>query len=156
MLGTVFIHAVANLQSTLARQAVLNLTCPSLPGVEETGIYISKRNPMSIESRYATEYMIDLNTLQYGQSREYYLRYTCRPEVLTHVLADGRPLCTVQATLQYQHGKDIYQEKAPAKLLCFDLTSLPDSEIAYHVSRAKVVAFLSNLFPLDRRANTSR
>jgi hypothetical protein len=151
MLGTVFIHAVANLQSTFARQAILNLTYPSIVGLEEMGIYINKRKPMSIESGNAMEYTINLNTLQYGQSREYYLRYTCRPEVLTNVMADGRPLRTVQATLQYQHGKDIYQEKALARPLGFDFTSLPDSEIAYHVSRAQVVGFLSNLFPLDRQ-----
>jgi hypothetical protein len=65
-------------------------------------------------------------------------------------MADGRSL-TVQATLQYRHGRDIYQENALARPLSFDFTSLPDSEIAYHVSRAKVIAFLSSLFPLDRQ-----
>jgi hypothetical protein len=151
MLGTIFIHAVANLQSTFARRAVLNLTYPSLLGLEETGIYIGKRKPISIASGYTREYTIDLNTLQYGQSREYYLQYTCRPEMLTHVIVDKHPTYTVEATLQYQHGKDFYQEKALAKLLSFELTSLPESEIAYHISRAKVVAFLSNLFPIDRQ-----
>jgi hypothetical protein len=150
MLGTVFIHAVANLQSTFARQAVLNLTYPSILGLEETGIHVNKRKPMSIESGNMMEYTINLNTLQYGQSRDCYLRYTCRREVLMNIMADGRSL-TVQATLQYRHGRDIYQENALARPLSFDFTSLPDSEIAYHVSRAKVIAFLSSLFPLDRQ-----
>lgn len=42
ILSTIFIHVVANLQSTFARQAVLNLTYPSLLGLEETG-YISAK-----------------------------------------------------------------------------------------------------------------
>jgi von Willebrand factor type A domain len=129
MLGTVFIHAVANLQSTFARQAVLNITYPSILGLEETGIHINKRKHMSIESWDAMECTINLNTLQYGQSRECYLRCTCRPEVLTNVMADRRPLRTVQATLQYRHGRDSYQENALAGQLGFGFTSLPDSEM---------------------------
>ena len=151
MLGTVFIHAVANLQSTFARQAVLNLTYPSILGLEETGMHINKRLPISIEGGNAMRHTIDLNTLQYGQSREYCFRYTCPPEVLANSIANGCLLRPVQAALQYRHGGMTYKENALARPLGFDFTSLPDSEIAYHVSRSQVVSFLSNLFPLDEQ-----
>jgi hypothetical protein len=154
MVGTVFVHAVAKLQSTFARRTVLTLTYSPDLGLEETETYVNKSMPIPVESgtnkEALMEYTIDLNTIMYGQSCDIYLRYECRPEKLSEAMVNGNRLLEVVATEKYQHGRDWYCETAHSNIRD-DVTTLPPSEIAFRISRAQVVGVISQLFPLDGR-----
>ncbi|KAM0278596.1 hypothetical protein ACHAQH_005070 [Verticillium albo-atrum] len=147
MIGTVFVHAVANLQSTYANRATLTLTYPSELALEETvGDTVDKQAPIVL-SDYQTptsQLTIALGNVQYGQSRDIYLRTS--PAAWSKLLENDKAP-TVKATLAYSHMTGaVYTESVERTIT--DPTTLTDAEVAYHQSRSQICAFLSSLFPI--------
>jgi hypothetical protein len=105
MLGTIFNHAITNLQSTYAQKATLTLTYLDALELTELGIYINKAKPIEVshgtEGTYV-EYSIDLRTIQYGQSRDFYLRFGYHRDVRAGDSRNPHRLPHVRATLKYR------------------------------------------------------
>ncbi|KAK0615610.1 ribosomal protein L13e-domain-containing protein [Bombardia bombarda] len=136
MIGTAFVHAVANLQSTFANNAILQLTYPRKVTLRETiGQSVIRQDPVFLDMD-RTQMTIDLGNLQYGQSRDIYLQYD--------KIVNVSPI--VQAVLKYQHFTPITLQVTTQANLLNPSTTLRQSVIAYHVSRSAIIAFLSSLF----------
>ncbi|KAK4099445.1 hypothetical protein N658DRAFT_429985 [Parathielavia hyrcaniae] len=154
MIGTVFVHAVANLQSTFANNAKLRLTYPSHLKLEETtGEAVDKQEPVQLEEEDVPEPLtsltIHLSNLQYGQSRDISLRYgsPIKPGIAE---TENSPPLFITAVLECQHfTPTVYRATAHKSPLMPASPSLDPAEIAYHISRARLIAFLSTLCPLN-------
>ncbi|KAM7186807.1 Hint domain containing protein [Naviculisporaceae sp. PSN 640] len=141
MVGTVFVHAVANLQSTFARNAVLrltypsNLTEPSPQADQEPAIKLSPSHPLGKNYTLLT---INLHNLQYGQTRDIFLEYSSWKSSpitasLTYQRLDQPPETLPQAIL--------YPSAPPPS------PTYSPAETAYHISRSRLVSFLLGLSP---------
>ncbi|KAI0453712.1 U-box domain-containing protein [Xylaria acuta] len=145
MIGTVFVHAVAHLQSTYATQCTLEISAPE--GVllkPTTGKSIDEPRDEKAGDRMVT---IRLGNLQYGQSRDFYLE---------NVDEYGR-----QATFRLQEKNRIMTAKftysrvqSPPDIVFADqdmleTSPLPGSVIAYHQSRSMICQLLSSFFTLS-------
>jgi len=130
-----------------------------------------------------TRITVSLGNLQYGQSRDIFLRYSERPSFAPKTGIDvipendedeadkveevkmedsgflvvderaedmGSP--TVTARLTYQHMTLETHEVTATRSLLEPTTSLSEAEAAYHISRAAIVSFISDLFPLNWEA----
>jgi hypothetical protein len=89
MIGTVFVHAVANLQSTFATRAVLKLTYTKpLELQETTGPSVVQQAPEFADKSEdsVVESTLMLGNLQYGQSRDIFLHIN---NVKQHMLSLG-------------------------------------------------------------------
>ncbi|KAK3303170.1 hint-domain-containing protein [Chaetomium strumarium] len=157
MLGTVFIHAVANLQSTFANNARLRLTYPSYLGLQETtGEAVDKQEPLQLGGDVPdslASLTILLSNVQYGQSRDVYLRFGTGVKVIqAEVEAGGSSPPIITAALDYQRfAPETHQAVAYRHALdIFSGPQLDRAEIAYHVSRSALVSFLSTIYPLKR------
>ncbi|KAH0492916.1 hypothetical protein TgHK011_007843 [Trichoderma gracile] len=146
MIGTVFVHAVANLQSTFATNASLTLRYAAPVKVEQTtGDAVDKQAPVEFGYRQR-KLTISLGNIQYGQSRDLWLRLTGTAQE-KHA-SDGALL---EATLTFQEAENLSATSVPARLGGSDT---PDAETpsiaetAYHESRALILSFISTLFPL--------
>jgi len=176
--GTIFIHAVANLQSTCATNAVLRLTYPSYLGLEETtGEAVDKQRPVQMEGvgpDAPVQLTISLSNLQYGHPRDIYLRAGPgandgankeSPPVINAILEYQRLGATAPApttssfltlsspliaVLGYEPTTPTIPSETVATTANFLTPSptLTPAEIAYHTSRSALVAFLSSLYPL--------
>ncbi|KAL2162319.1 hypothetical protein VTH06DRAFT_7232 [Thermothelomyces fergusii] len=156
MVGTVFIHAVANLQSTFANNAKLRLTYPSYLRLEEmTGEAVGRQTPVKLQGDLPepmTSLTIALGNIQFGQSRDIYLRYghdraDPRDPPASEAEGQGPPIIT--AVLEYQHFTPTVHQVVAHQDPFSVSPSIPAAEIAYHMSRAAVVAFLSTICPLN-------
>ena len=83
--GTVFVHAVANIQSTFATEAIIRVQYPEILDLEETtGPAPQKKGPDLVKKSVADgdkgdtvdleELVINIGNIQYGQSRDIFLR----------------------------------------------------------------------------------
>ncbi|KAK3332300.1 hint-domain-containing protein [Cercophora scortea] len=148
MIGTIFVHAVANLQSTFANNAVLRLTYPSYLKLEETtGESVDKKDPVQLEDdgpASVTQLTLSLGNLQYGQSRDVFLRFNS--SATWNPNPSNPPV--VNAVLEYQHFTPITLKTIAHASLVNDSTTLPRAELAYHMSRSAVIAFFSTFYPL--------
>lgn len=159
MIGTTFIHAVANLQSTFVTDASLNLNCPGHIVLEETtGPYVkkqtdTKKHPFDGKSHLT----IPLGAIQYGQSRDIYLQWTSTNSGSSH--SDLTSPLELNVTLQYGLLEEGAARATMARVslesthsiveLQSDSAPITAEEVAYHVSRARICAFLTRLFPID-------
>ncbi|RBR23205.1 uncharacterized protein FIESC28_03947 [Fusarium coffeatum] len=166
MIGTVFVHAVANLQSTFATRAVLKLTYSKpLELYQTTGPSVQQDTIKSADDseNSVTEMTIHLGNLQFGQSRDVFLEMKSGKEVEFLIETDpSRSI--VEAYLTYiKPGNDIksriavmeskesaFVPMATAQRSVLEHTDLPASEIAYHESRSMICHFISNLFTFQR------
>lgn len=154
MIGTTFIHAVAHLQSTVAINAKLCLKYGDNVHVEETmGSYVKQQLEPDLrrEKHGSTirHLMIPLGNLQYGQSRDIYLKWLHHK----YLFSDSRPPI-LSATLRYDVPATNsvvthLERKSACNLLTEPSTSLTEAEIAYHISRSQICAFIAGLFPID-------
>jgi hypothetical protein len=72
MIGTVFVHAIANLQSTFANTATLKLTYPNILRIQQSmGIAMGQEHPVQAPGGNF-KLNIPLGSLQYGQSQDIY------------------------------------------------------------------------------------
>lgn len=165
MIGTIFIHAVANLQSTFATNATLDLQFSHPMEIEETmGPTVDQ---LGVEEEGQLRRLrIPLGNLQYGQSRDIFLRVK---NVSNEDPFDAGSLATVTAGISYETPGTTPQTPSTdfgEKVFAFDTdpvatahcsmtadADLPDAEIAYHESRSRVCAFLSSIFPIGSNGN---
>jgi hypothetical protein len=154
MIGTVFVHAVANLQATYATNATLTLTYKAPLQLEETtGASVIQEQPDVDEEDGTTQLRISLGNLQYGQSRDIYLAVKTAPQgsgpssdpKMGTASIEASP--TIYGSLSYSRMKaPVFECTAQASIL--KPTTLPAAEIAYNQSRSQICTFLSSLFPL--------
>ncbi|KAK3381916.1 hint-domain-containing protein [Podospora didyma] len=152
MISTIFSHAVANLQSTFANNAVLRLTYPKYLKLEETtGESVDKQEPIKLdgdEPGTPMQLSISLSNLQYGQSRDIYLRFDNSVKDAIDYGFDIESPPIVTAELQYQQCTETEHMMQISRDVLDANSGLPPAEEAYHVSRSAIVSFLSALSPL--------
>ncbi|KAG5664877.1 hypothetical protein KAF25_008611 [Fusarium avenaceum] len=168
MIGTVFVHAVANLQSTFATRAVLKLTYTKpLELQETTGPSVVQRAPEFADKSEdsAVELTLMLGNLQYGQSRDIFLHVN-NVKQLEFLSESDSARSVVQAHLTYVKPGDCLKSRkaleamlakdadfipmASAQRSVLEYSDLPASEIAYHESRSLICNFISTMFPMKR------
>ena len=165
MLGTVFIHAVANLQSTFATNVTLTITAPRSVEFEQayqacvhrstesgghnpavfdgqSDISTSRRVESEKRRQRAPEtstITLDLDSLQYGQSRDLFLKYHRRPlDLRVPVLQcrlSGRPVNGSLLEMLEQKSLEMFTAATPA--------------LAYHRFRGELCSLLYSMFPLN-------
>ncbi|UKZ76403.1 hypothetical protein TrVFT333_004107 [Trichoderma virens FT-333] len=141
MIGTVFVHAIANLQSTFATKASLKLKYAA--GLEIDQIVadtVDKQAPVDIGNGQK-EWTISLGNIQYGQSRDLWLRFKGVPE---------EKQASVEATLTFEETERPLPGLVSARLDddAPGVTILSGNEVVFHESRALVYKFISSLFTL--------
>lgn len=171
MIGTVFVHSVANLQSTFANNVVLRLTYPKYLGLKETtGQSVDKVESVQLENGgndQGTEVKkeeddtdslmqltLNLSTLQYGQSRDILLCYDKKAREAIDDGFDFESPPSVLATLDYQHFTNITNTIESKCENIFrpnpNIKPPTPAQTAYHVSRSALISFLSSLYPLRK------
>ncbi|RSL91702.1 hypothetical protein CDV31_015414 [Fusarium ambrosium] len=163
MIGTVFVHAVANLQSTFATRAILKLTYSKHLELEETtGTSVEQQPPQPVDGSDDGEMELTLNlgNIQYGQSRDIFLRVNNLSKLESLKEKDASS-SLVNASIAYlKPGGDpttfnVASKKTPftpvtsVRRSVLDTSDLPESEIAYHESRAIICSFISSIFPIQ-------
>ncbi|OPB36597.1 MFS permease [Trichoderma guizhouense] len=141
MIGTVFVHAIANLQSTFATKASLKLKYAATLEIAETVVdTVDKHAPVNVGNGQK-ELTISLGNIQYGQSRDLWLRFKGASQ--------GKE-ALVEATLTYEETEKPSPGLASARLGddARGVVTLSDNEVVFHESRALVCKFISSLFPL--------
>ncbi|KAI1408614.1 hint-domain-containing protein [Hypoxylon sp. FL1857] len=142
MIGTVFVHAVAHLQTTYATNCMLQLAVPKDVHLKTTaGKTIEQQERDAVDYRTLT---IRLGNLQYGQSRDIYLKNV-----------DGKGAkatfdtgTCVTATLIFSQMRSVEFSSFDSKDV-LQVSDLPEHIIAYHQSRSMLCDFLSSFFPLQ-------
>ncbi|KAL7802276.1 hint domain-containing protein [Trichoderma aethiopicum] len=146
MIGTVFVHAVANLQSTFATNASLTLRYAAPVKVEQTtGDAVDMQAPVEFGYRQR-KLTIALGNIQYGQSRDLWLRLRGTTQE-----KEAPDSTIVEATLTFQEAETSASASVSARLGgsdALDAETLSAAESAYHESRALILNFISTLFPL--------
>ncbi|RMZ82662.1 hypothetical protein DV738_g1611, partial [Chaetothyriales sp. CBS 135597] len=129
MIGTVFVHAVANLFSTFAVNAVLKVEGPP-------DLQFGCSTVFNTETPSNTTSILHLGNIQYGQSRDIILTY------------DTASAPSIKATLSYKdrfgRGYTIRPDSS---------SHLAEDEYAYHVFRSQLCDQLSALFPISASTN---
>ncbi|KAJ4393236.1 hypothetical protein N0V93_002444 [Gnomoniopsis smithogilvyi] len=144
MIGTVFVHAVAHLQSTFAANAVLNLVCPDHITIEQAaGPSVDQHQPQLVGGSHNYHLAIPLGNIQYGQSRDIFLRWKSDAQK-----EELKVVESIQASLKYELGTNTKYTYCTRHSSASESAYTP-AEIAYHVSRHKILAFLASLFPID-------
>ncbi|EJT82101.1 hypothetical protein GGTG_02075 [Gaeumannomyces tritici R3-111a-1] len=152
MIGTVFIHAVANLQSTYATEAQLKINFPTTLGLKAAmgkSLQIStteeEEGPDSGQEAKRSCLTVGLGALQFGMSKDLYFEHNGEMAQLEGYLSADQ---TVAAELSY---KTVGGERRTMKLdrNPFRADDPPEAEVAYHVSRSMLCNFLSSLFPFS-------
>lgn len=155
MIGTVFVHAVSNLQTTFATDATLTLTYPKTLALEEISEEsVVKRRPELVGSDQMT-LQISLGSLHFGQSRDVFLRVnevangvdameTIESPDVTATLSYKRSKCTVKRAADEDDDNAV----AITERSVLDASDISAAEVAYHESRAEICRLLSSLFPL--------
>ncbi|KFX93499.1 hypothetical protein O988_06791 [Pseudogymnoascus sp. VKM F-3808] len=142
MLATVFIHAIANLQSTFAMSAALAIEASEGLTLSETmGDYIRKEEIKSKDQSPKNNLIIPLGGLQYGQSRDIFIKYGSFKQEGETPRIEAELQCR---TLNKTSGS------------CFKSCSVRGSTdmqpevIDFHRNRAMVCAFISSLAPISK------
>ncbi|KAK5262955.1 hypothetical protein LTR96_011596 [Exophiala xenobiotica] len=129
MIGTAFVHSVANLYSTLGTSAMLEVNLSK-------DVRLEAKAGMSLTTG-ERGLLLKLGNLQYGQSRD-----------LVFVCPKGIPEDTViTATLNYKVA-DGSTRASQAQAKFSDRTVMTPSLVENHYRRAQICGLLSSLFPL--------
>jgi hypothetical protein len=163
MLGTVFNHSVANLQSTFACNAVLTLTYPADLALEESGLRLLKETAQEttpnvivtneeeafgfVGAQKTMTFRVRLNNLQYGHPRNIFLR--ARKQALDGAMEGRSAPLRVKAELEYIHVTTAFRASAETEISP-GVQTLSSSDADYHLLRARLVCVLSELLPLDK------
>ncbi|KAF2418041.1 U-box domain-containing protein [Tothia fuscella] len=142
MIGTVFIHAIANLQSTYATTATLKIKSPSrLEIAEAVGDYVGKQTSTSDGSYSDIHHTLNISigNLQYGQSRDIFLTYK-----------DATETSTIEAYLDYSPLDSPRNSMHISSKLLNEGSLHMEMEI-YHEYRSHICNFLSSLAPLNNK-----
>ncbi|KAJ0274977.1 hypothetical protein COL940_009030 [Colletotrichum noveboracense] len=133
----------AGMIATYAINATLRLTFPAVIDLEETtGDSVDKQEVLTLpdEKDEPKQLSISLGNLQFGQSRDIYLRIKT-PE--GSILEKS----SVIASLEYSRMTSALYRKTTEQSLSSP-TTLPESEIAYYLSRSQICSYLSSIIPL--------
>lgn len=128
MIGTVFVHAVANLFSTYATNVELTLDCSSWAATIEAPSYLAFNTNTQLNTT-----TIHLGNVQYGQSRDIIVKIT-----------KAKPNASLEATLDYQVPRGTRETVTTRNNLDRPHT-IPQTVMAYHISRHDLCAFLTSL-----------
>ncbi|OJD26589.1 hypothetical protein ACJ73_02028 [Blastomyces percursus] len=136
MIGTIFVHAIANLYTTFATQVKVSIRTSGSVEIEQdegskTGLGLYE------ESTADDSLTVTVGSLQYGQSRDVLIRMKNAPSKSS----------TAQAVLTYNFQGDSKSVVSSEQILT-QRTSIPTHVSGYHLSRARICAFLRSLFPL--------
>lgn len=128
MIGTVFVHAVANLFSTYATGVELVLDCSNVSATIESPAYLEFN---TVIKQNTTK--ICLGNIQYGQSRDIIIK-----------VSNAKSIDFLRATLHCQppHGS---RDTLTTTHKLSRPTTIPKTTIDYHVSRHDLCAFLCSL-----------
>lgn len=141
MIGTVFVHAVANLFSTFGLSATVEL--------KTLGPRASMKQTMVVPAGAPTEttdkgsLVLKLGNIQYGQSRDIWIQCpkVTKNTVFGAVLTCKRPSGASQGFQAQAHFSEVAE--------------IPQEGIEYQRYRAEICAFLSSLFPLKSNGEHS-
>ncbi|KAG6018641.1 hypothetical protein E4U41_003688 [Claviceps citrina] len=160
MIGTVFVHAVANLQATFATEASLTLShSPSIQIRQVGETTVVQQLPQELAAEDADRIMalqIHLGNLQFGQSRDLFLRFESlrNEESSAATSAAEEAWSSITITLSYRKS-NLDGPSVPAQPLStstqgsiLQASKVADAEVAYHESRAEICQALSAMFPL--------
>lgn len=137
-----FIHAIANLQSTFAMSATLAIEAShGLKLAETMGDYIRKDDSNGQDQSPKEKLLIPLGGLQYGQSRDIFLKYEPSEK------KDETPI--LKAELQCR-PLNMTPGACLATCSILDSPTMPPSDIEFHRNRAMVCAFISSLAPISK------
>ncbi len=151
MIANVFLHAVANLQSTYATEATLRLRYSASTRIQEAmGTFALSRPPQLFveKTNYGRQLEIPLGNIQYGQSRDIFLH--CSSPYTQVSGRDHGLLTSVEATIRYKPVLGNDAGKLTSGEVTRDLmkeSSLRKDLVAYHESRARICSFLSDVCP---------
>ena len=137
MIGTIFVHAMANLCSTFCTDAELEIQTSDSVSLQCPTIFNIERPDLNILA-------LRLGSLQYGQSRDI---------VITSKKAGKGPII-VLATLEYKNRMSD-QSTAISATLNKVSTRLPQAVNDYHVFRSQLCAFLAAFFPIQANGEHS-
>ncbi|KAI6523775.1 hypothetical protein MCOR05_009952 [Pyricularia oryzae] len=141
MIGTAFIHAMANIRNTAAFRVCLNIKGENLKLVSPFVATLREEETTSSipepDTRNIYRIQLSLGSIHFGQSRDLYLAYERPPP----------EDCVIQAELVAFDAEGYFQTVEDCR--ADDYSHLSPAEVAYHVSRAQLCRFLSSLFPLD-------
>lgn len=158
MIGTVFVHAVANLQSTFATDATLTLTYAApLEVSETTGHSVIQQKPQHVEQDGVAvqQLKVPLGNIQYGQSRDVLLKLDSLKSVADLRASGLTKLSSVSAELNYRPASTCQPKFNPAQQTTttstdvFALQTASAPFVAYHESRSLLCSYLSSLSPVD-------
>jgi hypothetical protein len=136
MIGTAFVHSIANLYSTLGTMATIDIEVSD-------GHTLTATAGLALTSTEHGQTMA-LGNVQYGQSRD--LVFLC-PE---HMPETAR--ITASLTYKVPNGST---RSARASVLHSEETALHESEIQYHMRRSQVCGYLASLYPLKENGEHS-
>ncbi|KAF2395996.1 hypothetical protein EJ06DRAFT_517193 [Trichodelitschia bisporula] len=147
MVGTVFVHAVANLQSTFCSQATLTVNASDgLKLSERAGWQLQPgqkwRDDFTREPARSSSATIHIGNVQYGQARNILLNTESAAEPAESLF----PPTKVYASLVYQ-GPDRTETSTSAAGDLALPADLPPHEVTYHSLRADLCAFLRSTMP---------
>ncbi|CAK7268665.1 hypothetical protein SEPCBS119000_003177 [Sporothrix epigloea] len=147
MIGTVFVHAVANMQSTFANHARLRLSYPTSLTLEQTqGAAVGLQKPILHGPQQ--ELTVAIGNIQYGQSRDVYLRYqrgaAAGSQAVLHVDLEFNQMTANVYRVASQCN--LADKTARSNLGQLALSS---AEAAFHVSRSMLCSFILSLFPCN-------
>lgn len=155
MIGTVFVHAVANLQSTYATEATLTLRYAGpLEITESTGDSVIRQKPTGVsrDGISAYELPIALGNLQYGQSRDIFLHIQNSKLVADFVSSGITTASVIEARLRFKpveyRTSDQFDSLTCSQSI-MEASTEDEAAVAYHESRSRICAYLSSLFPCD-------
>ncbi|KAJ3573858.1 hypothetical protein NPX13_g4550 [Xylaria arbuscula] len=153
MIGTVFVHAVARLMSTHATRCTLEITVPKTV-LLQTSAAETDTNQSCEDGEKQRDYnklTIHLGNLQYGQSRDIYLK--------SHDGGSEKRAYEVSGKDRMMHATLTYTRMGSAEYVTFadqdmlEFSPLPRSVIAYHQSHAilcdLLASFTSSWSPED-------
>lgn len=116
-----------------------------------TGEAVGRQEPVELEGDVPepmTSLTIPIDNIQYGQSRDIYLRYGNLAAAVKKE-AGANPPPAITAVLEYQHFTPTVHQAVAHQSPFVSPPSLDPAEIAHHISRAALVAFLATLSPLN-------
>ncbi|EFR00125.1 U-box domain-containing protein [Nannizzia gypsea CBS 118893] len=139
MIGTVFVHAVANLFSTFTPQAKLILQGDSS---SELRVDLGSKPGLELEKSTGNGISLRLGSLRYGQSRDIIIHYGKSSKSRT---------VNMQGKLVYTAGGET-REIEVQKMAHIDEISVSQAVCDYHLMRSRLCTLLRTFHPLEDTA----
>jgi len=135
MIGTVFVHAVANLFTTFAHSATLELKTLNHRLFHQ--LVMNVPAGIASDGKEKNKLTLKLGNIQYGQSRDIWIE--C-PQVTKDTV--------ISAVLNFKRPGGV-SEGFQAQAHFSEEINLPQEDIEYQRYRSEICAFISSLFPIN-------